>query len=77
MSQVFCKYCRYVRDAMNCSIPETNCSYPPNVIGQADKNQDDFFQPNSLHRPLYLRTANEINKNNGCPWYKYSFWKGW
>lgn len=73
--KVFCKYCKYERDGMNSEFSETNCAYPDNVVEQKEINQDNFYQPHSLHRTKYRNIANNLNKNNDCKWYKHSFWK--
>ena len=75
-NKVFCKYCKYVRDAWDVTIP-TNCGYLKNIIGKDEDNRDSFFEPHELQKVLYRNIASDINKNNDCKWFKISFWKGW
>ena len=75
--KVFCKYCTYVRDAINTSIPDTNCAFPENIIGGKDVDTSNFYQEHRSWEIKYNRTANDINRNNDCKWYKHSFFVFW
>ena len=67
--KVFCKHCKYVRDALNTSISETNCAYPDNVEGGKNVDTSDFYRCENSWRITYHNTANNINVDNTCQWY--------
>ena len=63
MGNVYCRYCRYLRDRTNFAIEHYNCAHPQNL------KEPTINWVNGSVVPVYIRTANEINKNNDCRWF--------
>ena len=72
MKKVYCKNCKYYRRETLTGNPYCGAS---KKYGKMLHSKDNFLEKSKSFREVWF--ADEINKNNDCPYYKRKWWKFW